>query len=66
MKTLEEFTKEVGKKATLYKPTPEEMVQWRKGLPAMWEEMLKNREEALIALKQVRTVFESIGSAEGY
>ena len=56
MKALEEFTKEVGKKSTLYKPTPAEMAQWREGLPAMWEDMLKNREEALTALKQVRNL----------
>jgi TRAP-type C4-dicarboxylate transport system substrate-binding protein len=55
MKALEEFTKEVGKKSTLYKPTPAEMAQWREGLPAMWEDMLKNREGASAALKQVRT-----------
>jgi hypothetical protein len=54
MNALEEFTKEVGKKSTLYKPTPAEMAQWREGLPAMWEDMLKNREEALTALKQVQ------------
>jgi len=54
MKALEEFTKEVGKKAALYKPTPAEMAQWREGLPDMWEDMLKSREEALTALKQVR------------
>jgi len=54
MKALEEFTREVGKKSTLYKPPPAEMAQWREGLPDMWEDMLKSHQEALAALKQVR------------
>jgi TRAP-type C4-dicarboxylate transport system substrate-binding protein len=56
MKALEEFTRDVGKKSTLYRPTATEIAQWREGLPAMWGDLLKGQEDALTALKQVRSM----------
>ncbi len=52
--TLKDSVEEAQKKAKVYTPTRAEMVLWKEGMPALWDEIAKDKPEVAEALKTVK------------
>lgn len=56
--TLKEDVEEAGKKAKVYTPTSAEMTLWKEGMPALWDEIAKDKPEVAEALKTVKGMLQ--------
>ena len=52
--TLKDSVEEAQKKAKVYTPTSAEMALWKEGMPALWDEIAKDKPEVAEALKTVK------------
>jgi soluble cytochrome b562 len=52
--TLKDSVEEAQKKAKVYTPTSAEMAHWKEGMPALWDEIAKDKPEVAEALKTVK------------
>lgn len=52
--TLKDSVEEAQKKAKVYTPTNAEMALWKEGMPALWDEIAKDKPEVAEALKTVK------------
>ena len=52
--TLKDSVEEAQKKAKVYTPTSAELALWKEGMPALWDEIAKDKPEVAEALKTVK------------
>jgi C4-dicarboxylate-binding protein DctP len=52
--TLKDSVEEAQKKAKVYTPISAEMALWKEGMPALWDEIAKDKPEVAEALKTVK------------
>jgi TRAP-type C4-dicarboxylate transport system substrate-binding protein len=56
--TLKEGVAEAQKKAKVYAPTSAELALWKEGMPALWDEIAKDKPEVVEALTTVKGMLQ--------
>jgi TRAP-type C4-dicarboxylate transport system substrate-binding protein len=56
--TLKKDVEEAEKKAKVYSPTSAELALWKEGMPALWDEIAKDKPEVVQALKTVKGMLQ--------
>jgi TRAP-type C4-dicarboxylate transport system substrate-binding protein len=56
--TLKEDIEVAGKKAKVYTPSSSEMALWKEGMPALWDEIAKDKPDVVEALKTVKAMLQ--------